>query len=168
MAKITLTGTPADTSGDLPAVGSKAPDFTLIKTDLSEVRLANYAGRTLILNILLSVDTDVCPTSVQRFDEEISGRPDIAVLCVSADLPFALGRYLRGAKLSRVEAASCFRDPGFARSYGVVMVNGPLQGMLARAVVVIDRNGVVAHTQLVREINDEPDYRAVLAHAPKS
>jgi len=167
MAKITLTGTPADTCGDLPAVGSRAPAFTLVKTNLSDVRLSDYAGRALILNIVLSVDTDTCPVSMKRFDESMAaGRKDVSVLTVSCDLPFAQGRYLRGAHLKHVEVASCFRDPAFARDYGVLMINGPLKGMLARAALVIDGTGVVRYSQLVREINDEPDYHAVLAALP--
>ena len=163
MAKITLTGTPADTFGDLPEAGSAAPDFTLVKTDLSEVTLADYRGRNLVLNIILSVDTDTCPLSLRRFDRELAERSDTHVLCVSADLPFAQGRVLRGDQLSRIEAASCFRDASFAEDYGVVMINGPLKGMLARAVVVIGPDGIVRHSELVSEINDEPDYEAALA-----
>lgn len=166
MATITLTGTPADTNSDVPVVGSKAPDFTLVKTNLSEVHLRDYAGRTLVLNIILSVDTDTCPRSMRRFDAELEKLQNIAVLTVSNDLPFAQGRYLRGASLNRIEAASCFRDPAFAKAYGVLMINGPLKGMLARAVVVIDGEGIVRYSRLVSEINDEPDYDAVLAALP--
>lgn len=163
MARITLTGTPADTAGDLPAVGRKAPEFTLVRTNLSEATLADYRGRKLVLNIFLGVDTDTCPLAMRRFNEERAKRPDISVLCVSADLPFGLGRFLRSEGLERVEAASCFRSPDFGRDYGVIMVNGPLKGMLARALVVINEEGVVRHAQLVPEINDEPDYEAALA-----
>ena len=163
MAKITLTGTPADTFGELPKGGSPAPDFQLVKTDLSEVTLADYAGRKLLLNIILSVDTDVCPLSLRRFDQELAKRHDTAVLTISADLPFAQGRVLAAEKLERIDAASCFRDPSFAQDYGVVMINGPLQGMLARAVVAIDAGGIVQYSALVSEINDQPDYDAALA-----
>ncbi len=168
MAGITLTGTPADTSGELPAEGGRAPDFVLVRTDLSEITLADYAGRQLLLNIFLSVDTDICPHAVRRFDAEAARRRDTVVLCVSADLPFALKRFLGTEHLEAVEAASCFRYPAFARDYGVGMVNGPLQGMLARAVLVIDKQGIVRHSQLVREINDQPDYEAALAALDKA
>jgi len=163
MAKITLTGTPADTCGDIPAIGSKAPDFTLVKTNLADARLSDYAGRTLVLNVVLSVDTDTCPITVRKCEELAAARPDVSILTVSCDLPFAQGRYLRSSGLKKTEAASCFRDGSFARNYGVLMVNGPLNGMLARAAFVVDGQGIVRFSQLVREINDEPDYAGIVS-----
>ena len=163
MATVTLTGNPLRTIGELPAIGSRAPDFRLVKTDLAETTLPDHAGRTLVLNIFPSVDTPTCATSVRQFNARAAKRPDAVVLCVSKDLPFALKRFCGAEGLDRVVPASDFRDPDFGRRYGLTLVEGPIAGLLARAVVVIGPDGVVKHTQLVGEIADEPDYDQALA-----
>lgn len=165
MAKVTLKGNPINTSGDLPAVGSKAPDFTLVKTDLSAVSLADLTGKTVVLNIFPSVDTGVCAASVRRFNAELEKAGDVVVLCASADLPFAHGRFCGAEGLERVVSVSDLRDKGFGERFGVKIVDGPLAGLLARSVVVIDGSGTVTYTQLVPEIVEEPNYDAALAAA---
>lgn len=165
MAKVTLKGNPITTSGELPAVGSKAPDFTLVKTDLGAVSLADFAGKTVVLNIFPSVDTGVCAASVRRFNAELEKAGDVVVLCASADLPFAHGRFCGAEGLERVVSVSDLRDKGFGERYGVTIVDGPLAGLLARSVVVVDGSGTVTYTQLVPEIVEEPDYAAALAAA---
>ncbi len=162
MAKITLKGNPFETLGDLPAIGSKAPDFTLVKPDLSEVSLKNYAGRILILNIFPSIDTPTCALSVRKFNEEAAQQGNLTVLCVSADLPFAAGRFCGAEGIANVETGSSFRS-SFAKDYGVGIKNGPLAGLLSRAVVVINEQGEVIYTEQVQETADEPDYDSALA-----
>lgn len=163
MAQVTFQGNPVPTSGELPAAGSAAPDFALTKGDLSEVSLANYAGRKVVLNIFPSLDTPVCAASVRRFNAAASGLPDTTVLCISADLPFAAGRFCTTEGLENVVPASTFRSPGFGKAYGVDITEGPLRGLLARAVVVLDASGKVIHQELVSEIVNEPNYEAALA-----
>ncbi|HNX30135.1 MAG TPA: thiol peroxidase [Holophaga sp.] len=163
MAQITLKGNPIHTAGELPKVGSPAPAFTLVKTDLSEVALRSFTGRRLVLNIFPSLDTPTCATSVRKFNALAGGVPDTTVLCVSADLPFAAGRFCATEGLANVMPASCFRSPEFGGAYGVAMVDGPLRGLMARAVVVVDAAGQVVHTELVPEIASEPDYDKALA-----
>ncbi len=163
MAEITLKGNPVQTIGDLPAEGAKAPAFTLTRTDLSDAGPDTFAGKALVLNIFPSIDTPVCATSVRRFNEEAAGRDDTEVLCISADLPFAHGRFCAAEGLEGVISLSTFRSPEFGRDYGVIMTSGPLKGLLARAVVIIDKAGKVAYTELVPEIAQEPDYAAALA-----
>ena len=165
MAKITLKGNPINTVGDLPAVGSKAPDFRLVKTDLSEVTLADFAGKTLVLNIFPSVDTPTCATSVRRFNAALDRLDGVTVLCVSADLPFAHARFCGAEGLGKVMSVSAFRDQGFGQRYGITIADGPINGLFSRAVVVIDRQGKVAYTQQVAEIADEPDYDGALKAA---
>jgi len=163
MAIVTLKGTPFHTAGDLPAVGGPAPDFVLTATDLSDHGLGAFAGeKALVLNIFPSVDTPTCAASVRRFNAELNALGDVAVLCISADLPFAQARFCGAEGLERVKPLSDFRHKAFGQSYGVTLVDGPLAGLLARAVVVI-KGGTVVHTQLVAEIADEPDYAAALA-----
>ncbi|MDF2447427.1 MAG: thiol peroxidase (atypical 2-Cys peroxiredoxin) [Moraxellaceae bacterium] len=163
MGHITLKGNPVDTSGDLPAVGSRAPDFTLVRTDLGEVHLRDFEGRRVVLNIFPSVDTPTCAMSVRKFNEEASNSlRNTVVLCVSADLPFALSRFCGAEGLQNVIAGSVFRSPAFGRDYGVLITSGPLAGLLSRAVVVVDENGKVLYTEQVPEIADEPDYQAAL------
>jgi len=162
MAKITLKGNPFETLGDLPAIGSKAPDFSLVKPDLSEVSLKNYAGRILILNIFPSIDTPTCALSVRKFNEEAAQQENLTVLCVSADLPFAAGRFCGAEGIANVETGSSFRS-SFAKDYGVGIKNGPLAGLLSRAVVVINEQGEVIYTEQVQETADEPDYDSALA-----
>jgi len=162
MAQVTLGGNPVNTSGNLPAVGSAAPAFTLTNTDLSDVSLADYAGKRVVLNIFPSIDTPVCAASVKRFNEEAAKLGDAVVLCVSADLPFAHKRFCGAEGIDKVESLSTVRGGGFGDAYGVRLVDGPLAGVLARAIVVVGADGKVAHSQLVPEIKQEPDYTAAL------
>jgi len=165
MATVTRKGTPTNTVGDLPAVGTAAPDFTLVKTDLSAVSLKDFAGKTVVLSIFPSVDTPTCATSVRRFNAELDKLGNVAVLCASADLPFAHKRFCGAEGLERVDGVSDLRDKDFGKRYGVTIVDGPLAGLLTRAVVVIGGDGKVKYSQLVPEIGQEPDYEAALAAA---
>ncbi|PHR24435.1 MAG: lipid hydroperoxide peroxidase [Desulfotalea sp.] len=162
MAKITLKGNEIETVGSLPKVGSKAPSFTVVATDLSEVNLKDYAGKTVILNIFPSVDTGVCAASTRRFNSEAGKSDNTVVLCVSADLPFAHGRFCEVEGLKDVIPVSVFRSAEFGTAYGQTISTGPLAGLLARAVVVIDPAGEVKYTEQVPEITQEPDYDAAL------
>lgn len=161
MAEVTLGGNPVNTSGDLPQVGSAAPAFTLTGSDLSDVSASGFEGKNLVLNIFPSVDTPTCATSVRTFNERAAGLDDTAVICVSADLPFAQGRFCGAEGIENVSTASTFRS-SFGDDYGVNLVDGPLAGVLARAVVVIGADGNVKHTEMVSEIAQEPDYDAAL------
>lgn len=163
MAKITLHGNPLETNGELPAVGSTAPDFTLVDKDLNNVSLATYAGKKKLLNIVPSLDTPVCATSTKKFNEAMAGRSDAVALVVSADLPFASGRFCSAEGIDNVLTLSMMRSRNFAKDYGVLINDGPLAGITARAVVVLDRDNKVVYTQLVPEIAQEPDYDAALA-----
>ena len=163
MASIALQGNPVNTSGDLPQVGSKAPDFTLVKTDLSPESLSSLAGKKVVLNIFPSVDTPVCATSVRRFNEQAANKENTVVLNISADLPFAHARFCGAEGLEDVVSLSAFRNPEFGNAYGVDMTDGPLQGLLSRAVVVIGADGVVKYTEQVPEITQEPNYDAALS-----
>ena len=162
MATITLHGNPFNTCGELPASGQAAPDFTLTNTDLAECGQADYTGNTIVLNIFPSIDTPVCATAARQFNEKAAALQDTVVLCVSQDLPFALGRFCGAEGLENVTALSAFRHPEFGKNYGATIVDGPLAGLLARAVVVIGKDGKVAYTELVPEIAQEPDYDAAL------
>lgn len=162
MAKITFKGLPVKTAGDLPRVGAEAPDFTLVKTDLSELSLADYKGQKVVLNIFPSVDTAVCAASVRRFNAEASKRDNTTVLCVSRDLPFAHARFCGAEGLDKVVSLSEYKDEVFSQNYGVKMLDGPLAGLLSRAVVVVDENGKVLHSEQVDDIVNEPDYEAAL------
>jgi thiol peroxidase len=150
-------------AGELPAVGTTAPEFTLVKGDLSEVTLKDLKGKKVLLNIFPSIDTGVCAASVRKFNKEAAGLDNTLVLAVSADLPFAAGRFCAAEGIDNVVTASAFRNPEFAQAYGVLMADGPLKGLLARSVVVIDSEGKVAYTQLVPEVTEEPNYDAALA-----
>lgn len=163
MARISSRGEIVETSGELPAVGGAAPSFALRKADLSPATLADYAGVRLVLNIFPSIDTPTCAKSVRQFNERAAAMPNTKVLCISADLPFALGRFCGAEGIENVETASVYRSPEFGRDYGVYMAEGRLGGLLARAIVVIDQNGKVIHTELVPEIAQEPDYDAAVA-----
>ena len=163
MTTVTLHGDPIETSGALPAVGSAAPDFTLVKDDLSETSLADYKGQRLVLNIFPSIDTPTCQMSVRAFNEKASSLENTAVLCVSADLPFAQKRFCGAEGIESVVNASTFRSPEFGKDYGLTFVTGPLVALLTRAVVVIDADGSVKYTELVSEIADEPNYDNALA-----
>jgi thiol peroxidase len=161
MAEVTLGGNPVHTSGDLPRVGASAPDFTLTGSDLGDVTASGFEGKNLVLNIFPSVDTPTCATSVRTFNERAAGLGGTAVICVSADLPFAHGRFCGAEGIENVSTASTFRS-SFGDDYGVNLIDGPLAGVLARAVVVIGADGSVKHTELVSEIAQEPDYDAAL------
>ncbi len=163
MATITFKGTTkVNTSGELPAKGTAAPDFTLVKSDLSEVSLKDLKGKKVILNIFPSVDTGTCAASVRRFNKEAASLPNTVVLAVSADLPFAAGRFCTTEGIENVHPASVFRNPEFAKNYGNLMADGPLKGLLARSVVVIDGDGKVVYTELVPEVTEEPNYESAL------
>ncbi len=161
MSTVTLGGNPFNTSGSLPAVGS-SPAFSLTKGDLSETTQADYAGKRVVLNIFPSVDTPTCATSVRTFNQRAAEVDNTVVLCVSADLPFAQGRFCGAEGITNVSTASSFRSPSFGSDFGLNMVDGPLSGLLARAVVVLDEAGKVVHTELVGEIANEPNYDAAL------
>lgn len=162
MATVSSRGEIVEISGDLPPVGSTAPDFSLRKSDLTPVTLADYAGSRLVLNIFPSVDTPTCAKSVRQFNQQASHMANTKVLCVSADLPFALTRFCGAEGIENVESASVYRSPEFGIDYGVYMAEGRLGGLLARAVVVIDETGRVIHQELVPEIAQEPNYQAVV------
>jgi thiol peroxidase len=163
MAQITLKGNPIHTNGELPALGQKAPPFRLTKPDLSDISLPDFSGRKLVLNIFPSIDTPVCSVSVRRFNAEITKYPNATVVCASRDLPFAHARFCGAEGLTNVVSASELRQLSFGEAYGVRIVDGPLAGLLARAVLVLDEAGTVIHRQLVPEIGQEPDYAAALA-----
>ncbi len=163
MALITFKGNPVQTSGNLPARGAAAPDFKLAKTDLSDATLRDFSGRKKILNIVPSLDTGVCAASAKKFNESVAGLGNVALLNISADLPFAASRFCESHGLRNVVALSTFRSPDFAKAYGVAILDGPLAGLAARAVVVLDAQNKVLHAQLVPEIAQEPDYAAALA-----
>ena len=163
MASITLKGNPVNTAGNLPSTGSSAPSFTGVKTDLSECSLADLAGKKVVLNIFPSIDTGVCAASTRRFNQEASSLDNAVVVCVSVDLPFALGRFCGAEGLENVVPVSVFRNPEFGSSYGVTIVDGALAGLLSRAVVVVDESGKVVYTEQVPEITQEPNYEAALA-----
>jgi len=163
MADITLGGNPVKTSGELPQAGTKAPDFTLVKTDLSIVSLADFKGSRVVLNIFPSIDTGTCAASVRKFNEKASGLENTKVLCISRDLPFAQNRFCGAEGLNNVISLSDFRDGSFGKNYGLTITSGPLEGLHSRAVVVIDENGTVKYTEQVPEIKDEPNYDNALA-----
>ncbi|MBI9082333.1 MAG: thiol peroxidase [Desulfobacterales bacterium] len=162
MAQITLKGSPIQTVGELPAPGTQAPDFKLVKTDLSEISLKDFSGKKMVLNIFPSIDTPVCSISVRRFNNEIENHPDAVALCISMDLPFAHARFCAAEGLKSVVSVSAFRNPEFGRHYGVTITDGPLRDLLARAVVILDATGKVIYTELVPEIGQEPDYDGAL------
>lgn len=162
MATTAFQGDPVSTNGSLPETGSKAPAFELVGTDLSAVTSADVAGKRVVLNIFPSVDTGVCADSVRKFNELAGKLENTTVICASKDLPFALGRFCGAEGLVNVTSASAFRTD-FGDDYGVRMTDGPLAGLLARSVVVLNENGVVLHSQLVPEIGQEPDYDAAVA-----
>ena len=162
MANITLRGNPIHTSGELPAVGAKAPDFKLTTAELKDVSLADYKGKKKVLNIVPSLDTPTCATSTRKFNESAGKKPDTVVLVISADLPFAMKRFCTTEGLQNVVPLSLMRDKKFATDYGVLIQDGLLAGITARAVVVIDQNDKVVYKQFVPEIGQEPDYESAL------
>lgn len=162
METIYFKGEPCHTYGSLPKVGEKAPCFTLVTPELKEVHCTDFKGQKVVLNIFPSLDTPVCATSVRRFNQEAASLENTAVLCVSMDLPFAAGRFCSAEGITDVTAASAFRSPSFIEQYGVGIVDGPLAGLLARAVIVIDEDQNVVYADLVNEITNEPNYAEAL------
>jgi thiol peroxidase len=163
MAQTALKGSPVNLAGDLPAVGSTAPDFKLVAGDLSDKSLADYAGKKKLLNIVPSLDTPTCATSTKKFNQAMAGKGDAVALVISADLPFASGRFCDAEGINNVINLSMMRSRNFGKDYGVLIEDGPLAGITARAVVVLDADNKVVYTQLVPEITEEPDYDAALA-----
>ncbi|MER7502222.1 thiol peroxidase [Nonomuraea pusilla] len=163
MSDVTFKGNPITVGGTFPKPGDTAPAFRLVATDLSERTLADFAGKTTVLNIFPSVDTGVCAASVRRFNQVASEHPDVAVVCVSADLPFAQNRFCGAEGLASVTMLSLMRGREFLQDYGVAQESGPLAGLAARAVVVVSGEGEVVYSELVPEITQEPDYEAALA-----
>lgn len=162
MATITLEGNEIHTVGELPAIGSDAPAFTLTNSEMGEVSLADYTGRKVILNIFPSIDTGVCAESTRRFNAAGGSLDNTDVLCISADLPFALSRFCGAENLDNVITLSTFRNPEFGNDYGVTITDGPIRGLNSRAIVIIDEGGKVIYTEQVPEIVQEPDYDAAL------
>jgi len=163
MAKITLRGNAINTSGNLPANGSKAPDFKLVKSDLGSLSLEELKGKKVILNISPSLDTSVCATAVRKFNQMATGRENTVVLAITKDLPFASGRFCTTEGITNVTTLSGFRDQAFGKAYGVELIDGPMAGLYARSVVVIDEHGIVKYSELVPETVNEPDYERALA-----
>jgi thioredoxin-dependent peroxiredoxin len=162
MATITLKGNEFHTNGSLPKVGGKAPEFRLVSKELEDKSLKDFTGKKKVLNIFPSMDTPVCASSTRTFNEHASAHPDTVMLMVSADLPFAMSRFCSAEGLDNVVPLALMRDKQFASDYGVLIEDGPLAGITARAVVVLDENDKVIHAELVSEIGDEPDYEAAL------
>ncbi len=164
MATVTLNGQLViNSNGEMPQVGSMAPDFCFVKNDLSEMWLKELKGKRVVLNIFPSLDTGVCAASVRRFNQEAANLQNTVVLCVSKDLPFAQSRFCGAEGIDKVETVSTFRCDCFEKGYGLLMADGPLKGLLMRSIVVIDEEGKVVHTELVPEVTQEPDYEAALA-----
>ncbi|MDO5498187.1 MAG: thiol peroxidase [Propionibacteriaceae bacterium] len=162
MATTAFKGNPVQTVGDLPSQGTPAPDFSVTGADLAEIQLSELSGQRVVLNIFPSIDTGVCATSVRKFNELAAGYDNTTVLNVSADLPFAQARFCGAEGIDKVKTGSVFKS-SFGADYGVTMADGPLQGLLARSVVVLDTDGTVIHSELVPEIGQEPDYDAATA-----
>jgi thiol peroxidase len=162
MSTTALKGNPVQLKGELPTIGSRAPDFLLTKNDLSDVKLKDFAGKKIVLNIFPSIDTAVCATSVRKFNQAFDKRSDAVVLCVSMDLPFAQARFCGAEGLTNVITVSDFRTRMFGQAYGVLIADGPLASLCARAVIAIGPDGKVIYNQLVSEITIEPDYDSAL------
>lgn len=162
MSTIKLKGNPIETSGSLPKIGDKAPNFTLTTTEMGSKTLADYKGSRVILNIFPSVDTGTCAQSVRSFNKEASEIENTKVLCVSKDLPFAQARFCGAEGLKNVEMLSAFKNDDFGKDYGLNMTSGPLETLLSRCVIVLDENGAVKYTEQVSDIVDEPNYKAAL------
>ena len=163
METVFFNGTPCHTYGTMPRAGEKAPCFSLVSPELKELRCQDYVGKRVVLNIFPSLDTPVCAMSVRKFNEKAAMMPNTSVLCVSMDLPFASARFCSAEKIENVTPASAFRSPMFSEEFGLLMVDGPLAGLLARAVLVLDENRNVIYSQLVEDITNEPDYDAALS-----
>ena len=163
MATITLKGNEIHTNGELPAIGSQAADFKLVDAELGDRSLADYAGQKKLLNIVPSLDTPVCATSTRKFNEAAAGQDKVVMLVISADLPFAMGRFCSAEGIDKVVPLSMMRSRNFAKDYGVLIEDGPLAGITARAIVILDESDKVVYTELVPEIGQEPDYDKALA-----
>jgi thioredoxin-dependent peroxiredoxin len=163
MAKITLGGNPINTNGDLPQVGSAAPDFKLQDTDLNDLSLASFKGKKKLLNIVPSLDTPTCALSTKKFNEQAAKHPNTVMLIVSADLPFAMKRFCSTENTDKVKSLSMMRDRHFAKDYGVLLTDSPIAGLCARSTLVLDENDKVLYTQLGPELTVEPDYERALA-----
>ena len=162
MTEITLQGNKINTNGEIPKVGSQAPEFILVDSDLNDVSLSNFEDKNIILNVIPSLDTPVCQKSTKIFNEKASALSDVVVLAVSADLPFAMKRFCTTESINSVKPMSMMRSRNFAKDYGVLIIDGPLSGITARAVIVIDKDKKIIHSELVQEIANEPDYDAAL------
>lgn len=162
MSQITFKNKPVTTYGSLPEVGEKAPHFELIKGDLSTATLQDYRGKRVIMNIFPSIDTNVCATSVRNFNEKATDLKNTVVLCISRDLPFAQKRFVNDEELENVINLSDFKERNFGKDYGLEMIDGPLEGLLSRVVIVLDENGKIIHTEQVSDIGNEPDYLEAL------
>lgn len=163
MAQITFKGNPVNTAGSLPAVGSAAPDFSVVDTNLGTVKLSDFAGKKVVLNVFPSVDTGVCALQLKAFSQKLADRDDVVILFVSLDLPFAFGRFCGAEGIENAVTTSDFRNGSFADAYGVKMTDGPLEGLLARATMVLDASHSVTYSELVPEIAQEPNYDAAIA-----
>jgi thiol peroxidase len=162
MANVTLGGTPVETLGNLPEVGSKAPNFKLTATDLSDKTNADYKGSRLVLNIFPSIDTSTCAQSVRTFNEKASALENTKVLCISKDLPFAMSRFCGAEGIENVENLSDYKTGEFGKHYGLAFKTGPFETLLSRCIIVIDSDGTILHTEQVKEIADEPNYKSAL------
>ncbi|MFK5973739.1 MAG: thiol peroxidase [Flavobacteriaceae bacterium] len=162
MARVTLKGNEIHTIGNLPAVGSIAPAFSLAKTDLSNVSLEDYKGKKVVLNIFHSIDTGTCANSVRQFNTEAAELDNTIILCISKDLPFAFTRFCEAQGIENLEMLSDFRNGSFGKDYGLEYVDGPIQGLLSRSILILDKNGKVVYTEQVSEVVEEPNYKAAL------
>jgi thioredoxin-dependent peroxiredoxin len=163
MAQVTFKGNPVNTTGSLPQIGEPAPDFKIVKTDLSPLSLSEFKGKKAVLNIFPSIDTGVCATSVRKFNAEADKLNNTVVLCISRDLPFAQKRFCGAEGLNNVIMGSEYKDSSFSNAYGVRIADGPMTGLLSRAIVVVDEAGKVVYTEQVPDIAQEPDYAKALA-----
>lgn len=163
MTMITLNGSPLHTVGKLPPLGSKAPNFIVTKLDLGEISLKDYLGKRIILNVFPSLDTPTCASTMRRFDEIAEKLPGVLILCISADLPFAQKRFCAAEHLDNIQPASVFRHSNFGTDYGITITDGPLTGLLSRAVIIIDEEGKIIYSEQVKELSDEPNYQAIIA-----
>lgn len=162
MATVTLKGNAIHTSGTLPEIGSAAPDFNLTKGDLSNARLSDYKGKKVVMNIFHSLDTGTCANSVRQFNTEAAELNNTVVLCISRDLPFAMNRFCGAEGIDNVETLSDFKDWNFGKAYGLEYIDGPIQGLLSRVIIVLNEDGKVIHTEQVQETVEEPNYKAAL------
>jgi thioredoxin-dependent peroxiredoxin len=163
MANITLKGNPVTTIGELPSIGSTAPDFTLVKTDLSEATLSDFKGKNVVVSITPSLDTGICAIAIKQFNKAAAGLTDTVVLTISADLPFAHKRFCETEGIENVITLSNYRSPEFGKDYGVLITSGPMKGLLSRSIVILDKTGKVIYTEQVSETAQEPNYDAALS-----